>query len=73
MTPKNFEEALKRLEEIIAQLEQGDVSLEETVKYFQEGITLAKYCKEKLQGAEKEIQKLVKNADGEFQLNLLAE
>jgi len=41
MATQKFEDALKRLEEIINNLEQGEVPLEETVKMFQEGITLA--------------------------------
>ena len=72
MTAQKFEEALKRLEEIINDLEQGEVPLEETVKMFREGITLAKLCKDKLQSAEKEIQKIVKDTDGEFQLTILS-
>lgn len=72
MSTQKFEDALKRLEEIINNLEQGEVPLEETVKMFQEGITLAKLCKDKLQSAEKEIQKIVKDTDGEFQLTILS-
>jgi len=72
MPTQKFEDALKRLEEIINNLEQGEVPLEETVKMFQEGITLAKICKDKLQSAEKEIQKIVKDTDGEFQLTILS-
>ena len=72
MTTQKFEDALKRLEEIINNLEQGEVPLEETVKMFQEGITLAKICKDRLQSAEKEIQKIVKDTDGEFQLTILS-
>ena len=73
MSEQKFEDALKRLEEIVNNLENGDVSLEETVKMFQEGIGLAKICKNKLQSAEKEIKKIVKDSDGEFQLTILSE
>jgi len=72
MATQTFEGALKRLEEIVTSLEQGEVPLEETVKMFQEGITLAKVCKSKLQSAEEEIQKIVKNSDGDFQLSILS-
>lgn len=72
MAEKNFEEALKRLEEIVNNLEQGEVPLEETVKLFQEGIGLAKLCKGKLQSAEKEIKQILKNNDGEIQLTILS-
>ncbi len=69
---KKFEEALKRLEEIVNDLEHGDVALENTVSMFQEGISLVRICKDKLQSAEKEIQKITKVSDGEFQLTLLS-
>ncbi|KPK88267.1 hypothetical protein AMJ80_11300 [bacterium SM23_31] len=72
MPTQKFEDALKRLEEIISNLEQGDIPLDETVKMFQEGITLAKLCKDKLQSAEKEIQKIIKDTNGEFQLTILS-
>ena len=73
MTEQKFEDALKRLEEIVANLENGDVPLEDTVKLFKEGIGLSKICKNKLQTAEKEIKKIVKDNDGEFQLTILSE
>jgi len=71
MAEQKFEEALKRFEEIVEQLEQGDVPLEETVKIFQEGLKLAKSCKDKLQRAEREIRKIVKDNNGDFQLTIL--
>ena len=73
MVGQKFEDSLKRLEEIVHILENGDVPLEETVKMFQEGIGLAKICKSKLQSAEKEIKKIIKDNDGEFQLTILSE
>ncbi len=69
---KKFEEALKRLDDIVHNLEQGEVALEDTVVLFQEGISLVKICKDKLQSAEKEIQKIVKDSDGDFQLTILS-
>ncbi len=69
---KKFEEALKRLDDIVHNLEQGKVALEDTVVLFQEGISLVKICKDKLQSAEKEIQKIVKDSDGDFQLTILS-
>lgn len=69
---RKFEEALKRLEQIVNNLERGDVALEDTVSMFQEGISLVKICKDKLQSAEKEIQKIAKDSEGEFQLTLLS-
>ncbi len=69
---KNFEEALKQLDDIVHNLEQGKVALEDSVVLFQEGISLVKICKDKLQSAEKEIQKIVKDSDGDFQLTILS-
>lgn len=71
MAEKKFEDNLKRFEEIVEQLEQGDVPLEDTVKVFQEGLKLAKICKDKLKSAESEIQKLIKDSDSDFQLTIL--
>jgi len=64
----SFEEALARLEEIVHQLENGDISLEESMQAFEEGKTLVKLCLEKLDTAESKIKKLVKNENNEFQL-----
>ncbi len=63
-----FESALKRLEEIVDSLEKGEVSLEDAIGLFEEGIKTAKVCKEKLENAEKKIKKLIKNSDGTFSL-----
>lgn len=61
-----FEEALKRLEDIVTQLEKNDVSLEQSIALFEEGIRLSKFCSEKLNEAEQRIAKLVKTETGEF-------
>ena len=58
-----FETDLKRLEELVAQLEQGELPLEEAIKVFQEGMTLTKRCAERLSSVEKEIKKLVAEND----------
>ena len=72
MDQQSFESALKRLEEIVHELEHGEVPLDENIKMFQEGIKIAKLCKDKLKNAENEIQKLVKDNEGEFQLSILS-
>ncbi|KAA0000402.1 MAG: exodeoxyribonuclease VII small subunit [Thermoplasmata archaeon] len=56
-----FEEALKKLEEIVEELEKGDMPLEETIRKFEEGIKLCKICKEKLEKAEMKIEKLMED------------
>ncbi len=60
--PKNFEEALARLQELVEKLEAGEVSLEESVQAFEEGQKLSVYCQHKLKAAEASLKKLVKNS-----------
>ena len=57
---KNFEAALKRLEQISDLLENEDTQLEESIKLFEEGIQLKEYCEEKLKSAKIKIDKIVK-------------
>ena len=52
MAKKTFEESLAKLEEITEQLEQGDLSLEDSLKKFDEGVKLAEYCNRKLDEAQ---------------------
>ena len=64
----HFEEAFKRLEVIVGNLESGDLSLEESMKLFEEGIGLTDVCKSRLEDAEQKIQLLLKNSDGKLNL-----
>ena len=61
---KNFEEQMAELEKIVTELEKGDLSLDESVAKYEEGIKLSKECNEVLEEAEKKITILV-NQDGE--------
>ncbi len=62
---RNYEEAVARLEEIVGQLEEGNLPLETSLTLFEEGIGLAKYCSEKLDAAEGRLQiLLVSNEQG---------
>ena len=61
---QNFEEALKKLETIVAQMERGDVSLEDSVKLFEEGSRLAEQCKQQLADAEGKVEILIKQRNG---------
>jgi len=72
MTQKSFENSMKRLEEIVEQLDSGKLSLDESLKIFEEGVELSKYCSEKLNQAEKRIKTLIKQSDGGFQLELVS-
>ena len=60
---KDFEGALKRLEEITESMESGDVSLEASIELYTEGLEIAKYCNNKLIEAEKKI-KIIKEKGG---------
>ncbi len=65
---QRFEEALSRLEEIVDKLQSQDLLLEESLKLFEEGLKLSRFCHDKLQEAEKRVKKLVKGEKGEFHL-----
>lgn len=54
-----FEQAMSRLEEIIAALENNQISLEKSVDLFQEGIKLSKICSDKLAGIEDKVAKIL--------------
>jgi len=54
-----FAEAMQQLEEIVTNLERGDVPLEEALEQFQKGVGLSKICKETLQNAEETLTKMV--------------
>lgn len=56
---KNFEEQMESLETIVKELEKGDLSLEESVTKFEEGIKISKECNKTLEEAEKKITILV--------------
>lgn len=63
MGERKFEEALQRLEEIVAALEGGDLDLEDSLGMFEEGIKLSRWCTAKLNEAEQRIEKLVQEGD----------
>jgi exodeoxyribonuclease VII small subunit len=61
-----FEESLGRLEEIVKNLEGGEISLEESLPLFEEGIKLLNELKDYLSSAETKIEKLIKDSEGKF-------
>ncbi len=68
MAEIKFEEALKKLEKLVDELEGGDLSLDEALKKYQEGIELSRACAQRLDNAKKKIDTLAKNKKGEFEL-----
>lgn len=60
----SFEKSITRLEEIVKQMEQGNVALEDALKLFEEGTALVKDCARQLDEAELKVVKLMKGADG---------
>jgi exodeoxyribonuclease VII small subunit len=60
----SFEESLKKLETIVDQLEKGEMSLEDSLKLFEEGVGLSAACKKELDAAEGKVQMLIKQRDG---------
>lgn len=66
MPKEKFEDALGKLEKIVSKLEGGDLSLEESLKLFEEGIRLSHFCNQKLDEAEKRVEILVKDKNGRW-------
>lgn len=64
MTELKFEDALKKLETIVEGLEQGKISLEDSLKKYEEGVKLAKFCSKKLEEAERKIEIITKDSSG---------
>ena len=59
----NFEEAMKKLEEIASELEKNDIDLDTSVEKFEEGMKISKQCSQMLEEAEKKISILIKDGD----------
>lgn len=70
---KNFESALEELEQVVEQLESGDLPLDESLSAFEKGVGLVKFCNHKLNEVEKKVELLVKDKDGRVQVMPLGE
>ncbi|NRD80703.1 exodeoxyribonuclease VII small subunit [Bacillus sp. BRMEA1] len=55
----SFEEAMTKLEQIVEKLEEGDVPLEEAIKYYKEGMELSKLCHDKLKNVEEQLTQII--------------
>jgi exodeoxyribonuclease VII small subunit len=63
-----FEQALEQLEQIVAEIEQGKVSLEDSIEKYAQGVRLIKQCRSIMDSAEKKIQLLAQGADGQVEI-----
>jgi len=68
-----FEEALEKLEAIVEDLEGGELSLDESMKRYEEGIRLSKLCSKRLEEAKKKVEILLKSDDGKLLTKALKE
>src|SRR5437867_10307819 len=64
MKLKDFESALKSLEEIVSQLEGGDLALDRALELFEEGVKISRFCNAKLEEAERKVEMLTRGGDG---------
>lgn len=65
---KKFETALEDLEQVVEQLESGDLALEDSLAAFEKGVGLVKFCNQKLNEVEKKVELLIKDKEGKLQL-----
>ena len=70
MATEKFETALKKLEDIVRRLEGGSLSLDDSLKAFEEGVKHAAFCAKKLDEAERKVEVLLKQKDGSFSRQL---
>ena len=68
---QTFESSLKELEKIVGRLEDGELSLEESLKLFEDGVRLSRECQERLNQAERRIEILLKDEDGNPNLEII--
>ena len=68
MANVKFEEALKRLEEIVDELEGGSQSLDDALNKYEEGIKLSKLCAKQLEAAKNKVEILMKSEDGSVEI-----
>lgn len=66
MAAEKFETSLKKLEDAVTRLESGELSLDDSLKVFEEGIKHAAICSRKLNDAETRVELLLKQRDGSF-------
>jgi exodeoxyribonuclease VII small subunit len=62
----SFEKAMEELEGIVVKLEKGELTLDESIDFFQRGVELSKYCSKRLDEAERRITLLIEGENGEL-------
>ena len=67
MAKKNFEKALADLENIVQRLDENDLSLDESLSLFEEGIKLSRFCSQKLVSVEDKVEILLRDDEGNLQ------
>jgi len=66
MAAEKFETSLKKLEDVVHKLEGGSLTLDDSIKAFEEGVKHAAFCSKKLDEAERKVEILIKQRDGSF-------
>jgi exodeoxyribonuclease VII small subunit len=66
MAVEKFETALKKLEELVLKLESGELSLDDSLKAFEEGVKHASFCSRKLTEVEQKVETLIKQKNGNY-------
>lgn len=66
MKEQTYEDSMKELEQVVKELESGELSLDESIKKFEKGMELSKHCSSLLEDAEKKITLLIERENGEI-------
>lgn len=70
---KTFEKAMEQLEQVVADLEAGDIPLEKALQKFEEGMALSKYCADRLDETEKKVSLLLADSQGHLEAHDFSE
>ena len=65
---QTFEDALSRLETLVEKMESGDGTLEQSLDWFEKGMSLIESCRQELEAAEQKVKELIKNSEGGYSL-----
>ena len=65
---QTFEDPLYRLETLVEKMESGDGTLQQSLDWFDEGMSLIKSCRQELESAEQKVKELIKNSEGGYSL-----